>query len=80
VTESTSDPLVYKDGAIDVPHWGITLRAIFGAALQHHDIMEKGRNVTITLKGVKIGQIQLKDSAVGQGYVPPVIRKNTRRV
>jgi len=80
VTDPFLAPLVYKDGTVDVPHLGITLRAIFGAALAGHDIMEKGRNVTITLKGVKVGQIQLKDSAVGQGYVPPVIRKNPPRL
>ena len=73
--------LVYKDGAVDIPSMHTTLAKVFGAALHGHDIMQKGRLVNITLKGVKIGQIQLKDDIYKQvPNDPTIVRKNPRRI
>lgn len=76
----TPERLVYKDGAVDIPHMGIALRAIFGAALNGHDIVSQGRLVNVTLNGVKIGQIQLKDSAVKGVHDAKIIRKDPPRL
>lgn len=59
MTSQSNDDLVYKDGTISVPHWGITLRTLFGAASKEHNIAKLGRRVAITLDGVYIGEIQL---------------------
>ena len=50
-----------KDGTVDIPHWGVSFRAVFGAAAANHDITNNGRHVKVTLNGVYIGTIQLAD-------------------
>lgn len=54
--------LRYAAGTVDVPHLGITLRRIFGCAGQFHDIERDGREVKITVEGVYVGTLQLKDA------------------
>lgn len=56
-----SDHLLYKDGTVDIPHWGVSVRSVFGAAAANHDIVKQGRLVRVTLNGVYIGTIQLAD-------------------
>lgn len=51
----------YKDGVVDIPHWGVSMRAVFGAAAANHDLVRSGRLVRVTLNGVYIGTIQLAD-------------------
>ena len=53
--------IIYKDGTVDIPHWGVSFRAVFGAAAANHDISGHGRYVKVTLNGVYIGTIQLAD-------------------
>lgn len=53
--------IVYKDGAVDIPHWGVSFRSVFGAAVAGHDMARDGRLVKVTLKGVYIATIQLAD-------------------
>jgi hypothetical protein len=64
--EALNTLVVYSNGAVDVPHWGISLRTIFGAAAQQHDIAKHGRKVNITLRGVYIGTLQLADNRQGK--------------
>lgn len=52
------EPINYKDGTLDVPHLGITLRTVFAAAERLHD-KSKGRKVKVNLRGVYVGTIQL---------------------
>lgn len=59
---STHEDIPYKDGKLDVPHLGITLRTLFAAAAEYHDIHTDGRKVKIYLRGVYIGTIQLSDA------------------
>jgi len=53
--------ITYKDSTVDIPHWGVSFRAVFGAAVAQHDMVKNGRLVAVTLKGVYIGTIQLAD-------------------
>jgi len=53
--------ITYKDGTVDIPHWGVSFRAVFGAAVAKHDMAKLGRHVKVTLNGVYIGTIQLAD-------------------
>mgnify|MGYP001791681604 CR=1 FL=1 len=62
MTSSGNTQLDYKDGTVDVPHWGISLRTIFGCATSQHDVAKRGRHVKVTLRGVYIATIQLKDT------------------
>jgi hypothetical protein len=57
----SGEPIKYKDGTVDVPHLGITLRSLFAAAANEHDIELRGRKVRVTTRGVYIGTIQLAD-------------------
>ena len=70
---------VYKNGAVDVPHMGVSLRKVFGAAAVHHDVGKKGRLVPVTLNGVYIGTIQLMDHPP-KDIDAPTIRKVARRI
>ncbi len=75
---TTNETLTYQDGTVDVPHIGVTLRSIFGAAAAHN-IARDGRQVKITLRGVKIGSIQLKDAHLKGIEDASTVRKTVHR-
>lgn len=52
--------LQFIDGAVVVPHLGITLRAIMGCALANNESRPAGREVNIVYKELVIGHIRLK--------------------
>jgi len=52
--------LFYANGAVNLPHLGITLRRIFGCAGENMDLGKDGRTFDILVKGVFIGTLQMK--------------------
>lgn len=71
--------LTYKDGTLDVPHWGISLRTLFGAAIRDHDVVKMGRRVQVTLKGVYIGEIQLNGKSLPNDKPATILQNPQRR-
>lgn len=48
-------------GTVDVPHWGITLRTLFGACLAAQPTPPPSmRQYTVRLKSAEIGTINVK--------------------
>lgn len=74
MSSETNLDVTYKDGTVNVPHLGISLRTIMGAAAQNHDIARDGRLVKLTYKSVYIGTIQLADHHLKGKTDGPTIR------
>jgi hypothetical protein len=51
-------PLLIDDGIIDIPHLGITLRVLIGAALE--DTQEFKKKYRLRYKHVIIGELRIK--------------------
>lgn len=55
-----NEPLIVKGNTVTVPHLGISLRAVLGAALNNRANFS-GRRVKILYKETVIGELRLKD-------------------
>jgi len=79
MTSATNLDITYRDGTVNVPHWGITLRTLFGVASSHHDISKLGRRVAVTLDGVYIAEIQLMGQGLPNDQPAPFRKDPVRR-
>lgn len=79
MTSTTNAEITYRAGTVNVPHWGITLRTLFGVAAKNHDIAKDGRRVAVTLDGVYIGEIQLMGKGLPNDQPPPFRKDPDRR-
>lgn len=55
------EPITVEDGKLNIPHLGITLRAMMGAAMQNHSSLTlmKSNLVPIYYKSVKVATVRL---------------------